>query len=216
MAARLELRPVKAFFRGNENVEVDRHIGNDPATERVATRVGTDRSRTLHASVLEQLIEQVLEFDGIENLAVPGLSERRAQVWPGGLAILAELIRALQIESMGVSAGAMREGLLHDLLGRIQHEDAREQTVRAMMARYQVDAAQAQRVADTAASLLQQCAEDWDLSRRCTRRSCDGQRDCTRLVSISHTTAISGMAPTLPRTPTCRDFRARNNASSPT
>ena len=31
----------------------------------------------------------------------------------------------------------LREGLLYDLLGRLQHEDARERTVRAMAARYQ-------------------------------------------------------------------------------
>jgi exopolyphosphatase/guanosine-5'-triphosphate,3'-diphosphate pyrophosphatase len=162
--ARLELRPVKAYFRGNKNVEVIGTSGTILATEGVATQLGLTDTHTLNAGVLEQLIEKVLEFDGIENLELPGLSQRRAQVWPGGLAILAELIGVLQIESMGVSSGAMREGLLHDLLGRIQHEDAREQTVRAMMARYQVDAAQAHRVADTSASLLQQSAEDWDLS----------------------------------------------------
>jgi exopolyphosphatase/guanosine-5'-triphosphate,3'-diphosphate pyrophosphatase len=95
---------------------------------------------------------------------MPGLSERRAQVWPGGLSILAELIGVLRIERLKVSDGALREGLLYDLLGRLQHEDARERTVRSMAARYNVDETQAQRVADTACQLLEQCAEAWQLT----------------------------------------------------
>jgi exopolyphosphatase/guanosine-5'-triphosphate,3'-diphosphate pyrophosphatase len=62
-----------------------------------------------------------------------------------------------------VSDGALREGLLYDLLGRLQHEDARERSVAAFATRYNVDSNQAARVADTANSLLMQCAEPWNL-----------------------------------------------------
>jgi exopolyphosphatase/guanosine-5'-triphosphate,3'-diphosphate pyrophosphatase len=162
-AARLELRPDKAFFRGAKDVEAIGTSGTILSTERVATELGLTDTHTLSSDVLEELIAAVLEFDSIDELALQGLSERRAQVWPGGLAILAELISVLRIDQLTVADGAMREGLLHDLLGRIQHEDARDQSVRAMMARYQVDEAQARRVAMTAAQLLQQCADQWRL-----------------------------------------------------
>lgn len=114
-------------------------------------------------ATIEALIERVLGFASIDELRLPGLSERRAQVWPGGLAILVELISVLRIRALQVSDGGLREGLLYDLLGRMQHEDARERTVRAMSARYQVDESQASRVADTAGRLLAQCADDWGL-----------------------------------------------------
>jgi exopolyphosphatase/guanosine-5'-triphosphate,3'-diphosphate pyrophosphatase len=91
------------------------------------------------------------------------LADRRAQVWPGGLAILVELISVLRVEKLGVSDGALREGLLYDLAGRLRHEDARERSVRAMMARFQVDTEQARRVVGTAALLREQCARDWRL-----------------------------------------------------
>lgn len=162
-AARLELRPVKAFFRSVANVEAIGTSGTILSTERVASELGLTDTHTLSSVVLEKLIARVLEFDSIEKLALPGLSERRSQVWPGGLAILAELISVLRIDQLKVADGAMREGLLHDMLGRIQHEDAREQSVRAMMARFQVDEAQAGRVAMTADQLLQQCAHQWGL-----------------------------------------------------
>jgi len=163
VAARLELRPVKAFFRDAENIESIGTSGTIRATETVASQLGIIDSHHLTLDSVQQLIELVLEFDTIEALALPGLSERRAQVWPGGLAILAELFVALRVDQLGVSDGALREGLLYDLLGRLQHEDARERSVRAMTARYHVDMSQAQRVATMAGVLLEQCADDWQL-----------------------------------------------------
>jgi exopolyphosphatase/guanosine-5'-triphosphate,3'-diphosphate pyrophosphatase len=162
MAAQLKLRPVKAFFRDATDVEVIGTSGTIRATEAVARELGlSDEGLTL--DIVEQLIEKVLEFESVSDISLNGLSERRAQVWPGGLSILAELIHVLKIEHLKISDGAMREGLLYDLLGRLQHEDARERTVRAMEARYHVDPDQAQRVADMAAELRTQCVEIWQL-----------------------------------------------------
>ena len=163
IAARLELRPVKAFFRGSGHIEAIGTSGTIRSTELVATELGIIDSHALTPAALEELIASVLEFDTIEDLKLPGLSERRAQVWPGGLAILAELLGVLRIDSLSVSEGALREGLLYDLLGRLQHEDARERSVRAMASRYNVDNEQAKRVAATAQSLLDQCSDAWGL-----------------------------------------------------
>jgi exopolyphosphatase/guanosine-5'-triphosphate,3'-diphosphate pyrophosphatase len=69
----------------------------------------------------------------------------------------------LRVKEMQVSDGALREGLLYDLLGRLQHEDARERSVRAMAARFNVDEDQATRVAHTARLLLDQCVAKWQL-----------------------------------------------------
>ncbi len=170
VAARLELRPVKAFFRGADDIESIGTSGTIRSTLSVASELGIVDSHELSLIAVEQLIERVLEFGTIEKLSLPGLAERRAQVWPGGLAILAELLGVLRISRLGVSDGALREGLLYDLLGRLQHEDARERSVRAMATRYNVDTAQARRVASTAASLLSQVVDRWQLELpRCDR-----------------------------------------------
>ncbi len=163
MAARLELRPVKAFFRDATDIQAIGTSGTIRSTEEVAQALGmVEHGITL--DVIESLIDKMLEFDSVKELSLKGLSERRAQVWPGGLSILAEILASLRIKEMRVSDGALREGLLYDLLGRLQHEDARERTVRAMMSRYQVNAEQASRVADTADGILQQCREPWQFS----------------------------------------------------
>ncbi|MBT8079379.1 MAG: Ppx/GppA family phosphatase [Gammaproteobacteria bacterium] len=163
VAARLELRPVKAYFRDNPDIEAIGTSGTINSTARVAGMLGLTDANQLDAEVLEKLIERVLGFGEIAFLSLPGLSERRAQVWPGGLSILVELLAVLRIERLQVSDGALREGLLYDQLGRLQHEDARERTVRAMQMRYNVDQLQADRVAELALTMLAQCRQQWQL-----------------------------------------------------
>lgn len=165
VAIRLDLRPVKAFFRGATGVEAIGTSGTIIATEVVARETGLIESNDLTPDVVEQLIDRVLEFDHIGSLVLPGLSERRAQVWPGGLAILVELLKVLRVDQLRVSDGALREGLLYDLFGRLRHEDARERTVEALSRRFNTDLAQGERVANTAAVLYEQCKRAWELER---------------------------------------------------
>lgn len=164
LAVRLKLRPVKAYFRNLVDAEAIGTSGTIIATEAVAREAGIIESHDLTPGAVEELIDRVLQYDHVDTIALPGLPERRAQVWPGGLAILAEILRALRIQKLRISDGALREGLLYDYLGRLQHEDARERSVRAMVRRFNVDTNQSQRVAETAASLLDQCKVEWQLT----------------------------------------------------
>ncbi len=164
LAARLKLRPVKAFFRDAQDIEAVGCSGTILSTENVARQVGAIESDDLSPHAVEELIERVLRFGAISELDMSGLSERRSQVWPGGLAILLELMEVLRIDRLRVSDGALREGLLYDDIGRLHQEDARDRSVKAMATRYNVDQAQARRVADTAEQILVQVAETWNLS----------------------------------------------------
>jgi len=83
----------------------------------------------------------------------------------GGLAILVSVFEALGLERMRVSDGALREGLLYDMLGRLTNEDARVRTVRAMQQRYHVDLEQAERTEALALRLLDQAADAWGLKQ---------------------------------------------------
>jgi exopolyphosphatase/guanosine-5'-triphosphate,3'-diphosphate pyrophosphatase len=163
LAASLMLRPVKAFFRDSTGLEAIGTSGTIISAEAVAREAGIIELGVLTLDAVEQLIGRVLEFDHVSDLSLPGLSEQRAQVWPGGLAILVELLEVLRVDRLTVSDGALREGLLYDHIGRLQHEDARDRSVHALARRFNIDEAQAVRVADTAASLLQQSAPEWQL-----------------------------------------------------
>lgn len=171
LVARLKLRPIKAFFRDASGFEAIGTSGTIIATEAVARELGIIESNDLTPAAVEKLIEKVLEFERIDDLTLPGLAESRAQVWPGGLSILVELMKVLRIEHLKVSDGALREGLLYDTIGRLQHEDARERSVTALAARYNVDQTQAERVARTAGHLHAQVAESWQLASELTTRA---------------------------------------------
>jgi exopolyphosphatase/guanosine-5'-triphosphate,3'-diphosphate pyrophosphatase len=104
-------------------------------SEEGITRDGLDRLRSL-----------LLKHERADPDRIAGLRKDRAQVLPGGLAILTAAFDELDIERMAVSDGALRHGVLYDLLGRVEHRDMREATVAQFMRRYHVDAAQAERV----------------------------------------------------------------------
>ena len=187
LAARLKLRPVKAFFRDATDIEAVGCSGTILATETVAREVGAIESNDLSAHAVEELIERVMRFKTIDSLRMRGLSERRAQVWPGGLAILVELMEVLRIERLKVSDGALREGLLYDHIGRLQHEDARDRTIKAMATRYNVDQAQAQRVAKTAAQLHEQVAKRWKIESPLAARALEWSASIHEIgLDISH------------------------------
>lgn len=106
---------------------------------------------------LRKLRKRIVELGHVEMLtAIPGLAPERAPVIAGGVAILTALFDGLGIELMGTSQGALREGVLYDLLGRIRHEDVRDRTIRRCMERYAVDLEQAGRVQRTALALFEQ------------------------------------------------------------
>ncbi len=77
-------------------------------------------------------------------------------VLPGGVAIMSAVFKEFGIERMVFSEGALRLGVLYDLLGRYHHDDLREATVGHFMRRYEVDRRQAERVGRTAFTLLGQ------------------------------------------------------------
>ena len=95
---------------------------------------------------LQELKTILLKAEKADPDRIAGLRPNRAPVLPGGVAIMAAAFDALGLESMKVSAGALRHGVLYDLLGRVQHRDMREATVAQFMRRYHIDGAQAERV----------------------------------------------------------------------
>lgn len=95
---------------------------------------------------LERLRSHLIRLERCDTETMPGLRADRAPVLPGGLAIMLAVFSELGIESMEVSDGALRQGVLYDLLGRVEHRDMREATVVQFMRRYHVDSEQAERV----------------------------------------------------------------------
>jgi exopolyphosphatase/guanosine-5'-triphosphate,3'-diphosphate pyrophosphatase len=95
---------------------------------------------------LERLRSMLIKAEKADPQRIPGLRPNRAPVLPGGLAIMGAVFDELGLTSMKVSDGALRHGVLYDLLGRVERRDMRQVTVNQFMRRYHIDFAQAERV----------------------------------------------------------------------
>ena len=105
---------------------------------------------------LEKLVESILDYDHVSQIDLPELNADRLPVFVGGLAITYATFKMLGIEQMTISDGALREGLIHDLLGRIYNRDVRSETVQTLMTHYHIDKHHAQQVKQSAQYMLAQ------------------------------------------------------------
>jgi exopolyphosphatase/guanosine-5'-triphosphate,3'-diphosphate pyrophosphatase len=108
---------------------------------------------------LDKLCLLLIKAGSAEALDLPGVKGDRLPVLPGGIAIMSAIFEELGIERMTYADGALRLGVLYDLLGRFHHHDMRDSTVAQFRRRYQVEADQAERVEATALSVLTQLTE---------------------------------------------------------
>ncbi|HPF57450.1 MAG TPA: exopolyphosphatase [Candidatus Competibacteraceae bacterium] len=164
LLVQLKLEPVREEFRDQGWQVATGASGTIKAIQDVVAREGWSREGiTLEA--LRRLRAALLEAGRPETMAARWqLEPARAQVFAGGFVVLHGLCEALGVERMEVSEGALREGVIYDLLGRIRHEDVRDRTIATVIDRYDLDKAQAERVSATAWMLLNQVRDAWHLS----------------------------------------------------
>jgi len=162
LAAWQELESIEAGFRRAGWQSAYGASGTVLAIRDVVLERGWS-SDGITADSLAALEGALVDAGHCDKLAFAALDPQRAPVFPGGVAILAAAFHSLGIERMRASAGALREGLLYDLLGRFHQHDVRERTVQQLMERFKADAAQAERVAATAEVLFGQVADAWGL-----------------------------------------------------
>ena len=168
-ALRLEIMPIqKSYHEGNWKFAIG-SSGTIKAVRAIIQEFELEKfGITLDAMVT--IRDKLIAIGNIENIELPGLKAERAPVFAGGLAILISIFKSLNIKRMTVSDGALREGLLHDMIGRIQHEDVRDRSVQDLMQRFQIDIDHANRIEITALHCFKQVRKDWGIPKK-SRRS---------------------------------------------
>ncbi|THB68386.1 MAG: exopolyphosphatase [Gammaproteobacteria bacterium] len=96
----------------------------------------------------------------------PDISSDRADVFPGGVAVLFAIMKNLDIDHVYISDGGIREGMLLDLSGRIDHKDVRDTSVSVFANSYGVDRDQADRVFAKAEFLYRNVKDNWGLDEQ--------------------------------------------------
>ena len=161
-AARLELNPVQSQFRRGWETAIG--TSGTIRSVRSVLRAHGWTDGTITPAALRRLRAALIAARHVDRLRLPGLGADRAPVFAGGVAILTAVHESLGIRRMQVAEGALREGLLYELAGRLRHEDVRERTVAMLARRFHVDADQAARVGRTAGEEFAQVAHTWGLS----------------------------------------------------
>lgn len=162
IAARLEIQPIEQNYRRVGWQVSFGASGTALAIERVLREQGWSMDG-ITPQGLHQLRAHLIKVGNIQAVNLQGLNEERKPVFVGGVVVLLALFEALGIERMQVSEGALREGLIYDLLGRIRDEDVRARTVSHLMRRFQIETSHATRVQTTALYLLNAVSESWEL-----------------------------------------------------
>jgi exopolyphosphatase/guanosine-5'-triphosphate,3'-diphosphate pyrophosphatase len=153
LAAREQVQTIVARFQKTGWKEAVASSGTARALSEAMVASGV-ASRGITADGLAWLRDQALAAGDLSRLSLPGLKEERLPVFMGGLAIMHGIFAELEIGKMALADGALRQGVLWDLLGRVHHRDIREVTVDQFVRRYHVDLLQSQRVGSLAAKLL--------------------------------------------------------------
>ena len=165
LAAKQELEPVEHEFHEAQWEHALGASGTVKSAARMAYENGwSDEESVISKRALKQIRKSLIEAGHIDKVKLKGLAEKRLPVVCGGIAILRALFSVLEIDEMRVSKGALREGLLHDLAGRLQHHDVRDHSVSLLATRCKVDDAQAQRVREIAMMLYERVADSWKLA----------------------------------------------------
>ncbi|RTZ14239.1 guanosine-5'-triphosphate,3'-diphosphate diphosphatase [Vibrio aquaticus] len=133
--------------------------GTVQALQEIMLAQGMDEVIT-HAK-LKRLQKQAMRAEHLEELEIEGLTLERALVFPSGLSILIAIFELLEIDSMTLAGGALREGLVYEMVDELKQDDIRTRTITSVQSRYQIDAIYAEQVANMAARLLAECQDDW-------------------------------------------------------
>lgn len=97
------------------------------------------------------LKQQLIKAKSIEKLDINGLKEDRKAVIAGGLCILLAVFDILKLDSLTVANGALRHGLLYDMMAEDEAtEDLREASIFHLATRFGVNKAQANNVSKVA------------------------------------------------------------------
>jgi exopolyphosphatase/guanosine-5'-triphosphate,3'-diphosphate pyrophosphatase len=164
LAARREAEVIAKQYRKMGWKEAYGSSGTAKALYAILTECGfSDRGIT--RAGLNKLKDRIIRSGRVIPSELPGIKVERADVLPGGLAIMSALFDELNIDVMHTGDGALRLGVLYDLLGRDDQHDKRDESVRQFMKRYHIDVNQAARVRRAALTLFKESGIQDDANR---------------------------------------------------
>ncbi len=116
-------------------------------------------------SFLHQFQQELMSCHTIADIHVKGLAIERKPVIASGVAILIALFESFDIDQLQLSSGALREGLLYEMLPNMKNQMIRQRTIHSLAERFHIDQQHSLRIAVQMDLLFDLLADDWNLSR---------------------------------------------------
>ena len=176
LAARAEVQTISAEFSSDQWQDAFGSSGTARALGEILKLNnfgGESANDDITVEGLGEFRDYLLKVGDSRKLEIAGLRAERTAVIVGGFVIMSAIFSELNILRMSQVMGALRQGVLYDLLGRFHNHDMREVTVLQFMRRYQVDPTQARQVESLAVAL----------ARQLLRSSPDDLEDALRILS---------------------------------
>ena len=108
---------------------------------------------------LDWLLERLIKAQSVERLKLEGMKDDRRPVIGGGISVLRAIFDLLEIDQMEAAQGALRHGVLYDLVDRDEGlTDLRTSSVQRLAHNFNTDSAQAQRLSKVAQHLFAMAA----------------------------------------------------------
>ncbi len=146
-AARQQISAYVEPFRGQWQ-EVVGASGTIRAISKILGELQLCDAGQITADGMQGLKRQLLKAKHVSALSLPGLSDERREVFPGGFAVLYALFKEMELSELHISNYAVREGIVYDLAGRLHHQDQRDDTIRQLIEQYHIDSEQGNRIAE--------------------------------------------------------------------
>ena len=110
---------------------------------------------------LDWLVDRLIKAQSADRIKIDGMKEDRRAVIGGGVSVLRAVFDLLDIQHMQVAAGALRHGVLYDLLERDEGpSDLRSTSVNRLANKFGSDTVQAQRVSKVSQQLFSMLSKD--------------------------------------------------------
>ncbi len=161
-AAFLELEPITQHYQNLGWEEAVGTSGTIGAVDALSRRLGLNQDWLSEQSF--SLIDRWLIAQG-HSEKLDYISDQRKPVFAAGYAILSAIFKVLKLSRLDHATGALREGVLYDLNGRLHDQDSRDRGVEVIVNRLGIDHKQSARIESTCYLLLQQVAAGWGLDQ---------------------------------------------------
>ena len=164
-AARKEVLAINGQYQKTGWNSVIGSSGTIKAVRNVLVSKGwSDEQERITYKGVKKLEKLLISLGDVKDIELEGVKEHRKAVFPAGVAVLRATMKVLGISTIAYSDGALREGVMYDMLGRFASEDVRDRSVLSLIKRYSVDKKQARQVVRTSRYLFKQVKNDLHLT----------------------------------------------------